>query len=98
MEYYQSNSVTLCRVKWTHHAACIGYMRTVNMILVDQPEGKRLLRRPMYKRRENNSETDPKEIRWEGEDWIYLAQNRNMWRALVDTAMIFLIAQNTGKF
>jgi hypothetical protein len=62
------------------------------MILVGQPAGKRLLRRPMHKRRENNSETDLKEIRWEGEDWIYLVQDRNKWRALVDKAMIFLIA------
>jgi hypothetical protein len=62
------------------------------MILVGQPAGKRLLRRPTHKRRENNSETDLKEIRWEAEDWIYLVQDRNKWRALVDKAMIFLIA------
>jgi hypothetical protein len=62
------------------------------MILVGQPEGKRLLRRPTHKRRENNIETDLKEIRWEGENWIYLVQDRNKWRALVDTVRIFLIA------
>jgi hypothetical protein len=72
-----------------HHAACIGQTRTANTILVGQPEGKRLIRRPMHKRRENNSETDLEEITCEGEDWIYLAQDRNKWRALVDTAMIF---------
>jgi len=62
------------------------------MILVGQPEGKKLLRRPVHKRRKYKSATDLKERRWEGEDWIYLAQEMNKWRALVDTAMIFLIA------
>jgi len=52
------------------------------MILVGQPEGKRLIRR-----RKDKSETDLKEIRWEGEDWIYLAQDRDKWRALVNAAM-----------
>jgi hypothetical protein len=30
---------------------------------------------------------DLKEIRWEGVDWIHLAQDRNRWRALVNTVM-----------
>ena len=74
-------------MKWTHHAACIGHTRIANMILVGQPEGKRLIRR-----RKDKSETDLKEIRWEEEDWIYLAQDRDKWRALLDIAMLFLIA------
>jgi hypothetical protein len=28
-----------------------------------------------------------KEIGWEGTDWIDLAQDRDQWRALVNTAM-----------
>jgi hypothetical protein len=28
-----------------------------------------------------------REIGWGGMDWIDLAQNRNQWRALVNTAM-----------
>ena len=82
-------------MKWTHNAAHTGHTghtRTANIILVGQPEGKRLLQRPTHKRRKDKSETDLKEIRWEGEDWIYLAQDRDKWRALVDTAMIFLVA------
>jgi hypothetical protein len=27
------------------------------------------------------------EIEWDGVDWIELAQDRDQWRALVDTAM-----------
>jgi hypothetical protein len=28
-----------------------------------------------------------REIGWDGMDWIYLAQDRNQWRALVNTVM-----------
>jgi hypothetical protein len=30
---------------------------------------------------------DLREIGWEGMDWIDLAQNKDQWRALVNTAM-----------
>jgi hypothetical protein len=30
---------------------------------------------------------DLREIRWDGVDWIDLAQDRDQWRALVNTAM-----------
>jgi hypothetical protein len=30
---------------------------------------------------------DFREIRWGGVDWIYLAQDRDQWRALVNTVM-----------
>jgi hypothetical protein len=30
---------------------------------------------------------DLKEIRWEGMDWIHLAQERDKWQALVKTVM-----------
>jgi hypothetical protein len=30
---------------------------------------------------------DLKEIRWDGVDWIYMAQDRNQWRALVTTIL-----------
>jgi hypothetical protein len=31
-------------------------------------------------------------------DWIDLAQNRDKWRALVNTAMSLLVPYNAGKF
>jgi hypothetical protein len=34
-----------------------------------------------------NIEMDLEEIGWGGMDWIHLAQDRNQWRALVNTVM-----------
>jgi hypothetical protein len=35
----------------------------------------------------NNIKMDLREIGWDGMDWIDLAQNRDQWRALVNTVM-----------
>jgi hypothetical protein len=61
-------------------------MRNVCKVFVGKPEGKRLLGRP---RRgwENNVGMDVREIRWEGVDWMHLAQSRDKWRAVVNTVM-----------
>jgi hypothetical protein len=34
-----------------------------------------------------NIKMDLKEIGWDGIEWIELAQDRNQWRALVNTVM-----------
>jgi hypothetical protein len=34
---------------------------------------------------------DLREIEWDGEDWIDLAQDRDRWRALVKAVMIFRV-------
>jgi hypothetical protein len=53
---------------------------------VVKPEGKKPLGR--HRRRcEDNIKIDLKEIGWGSMDWIDLAQNRNQWRALVNTVM-----------
>jgi hypothetical protein len=36
---------------------------------------------------ENNIKTDLREIGWGGMDWINLAQDRDQWRALLNTIM-----------
>jgi hypothetical protein len=41
---------------------------------------------------------DLREIGWGGMDWIDLAQERDQWRALVNTVMNLLVPQNVGKF
>jgi hypothetical protein len=35
----------------------------------------------------DNIEMDLREIGWDGRDWIELAQDRDQWRALVNTVM-----------
>jgi hypothetical protein len=51
-----------------------------------KPDGKRPLGRPR-RRWVDNIKMDLKEIGWDGMDWIDLAQDRNQWRALVNTVM-----------
>jgi hypothetical protein len=41
---------------------------------------------------------DLRETGWDGMDWIDLAQDRDQWRALVNTAMNFRVPYNAGKF
>jgi hypothetical protein len=53
---------------------------------VGKPEGKRPLERPRL-RWEDNIKMDLREIEWGGMDWIDLAQDRDQWRALVNTEM-----------
>jgi hypothetical protein len=54
--------------------------------LVGNPEGKRPVGRPR-RRRVDNIKMDRRDIGWDGMDWIDLAQNRDQWRALVNTVM-----------
>jgi hypothetical protein len=61
-------------------------MRIEYRILVGKPGGKRPLGRPR-RRWENNVRMDLRKIGWGGMDWIDLAQDRDQWRALVNTVM-----------
>jgi hypothetical protein len=53
---------------------------------VGKPEGKRPLGRPRC-RWVNNIKMDLGEMGWDGRDWIELTQDRDQWRALVNTVM-----------
>jgi hypothetical protein len=54
---------------------------------VGKPEGKRPLGRPKRKWMDN-IKMDLREIGWNNDvDWIELAQDRDQWRALVNTVM-----------
>jgi len=41
---------------------------------------------------------DFREIGWKTVDWIYLAQDRDQWRAVVNVVMNLGGAQKTGNF
>jgi hypothetical protein len=73
------------RMRWAGHVAHAD-KRNACRILVGKPEGKRPLGSP---RRgwEDNIKMDQREIEWVGMEWIYLAQNRDQWKALVNTVM-----------
>jgi hypothetical protein len=64
----------------------MGETRSAYRILVGEPEGKRPLGRPR-RRWVDNIKMDLTEIEWNGVDWIELAQDRDQWRALVNTVM-----------
>jgi hypothetical protein len=60
--------------------------RNAYKILVGEPEGKRPLRRPRN-RWEDNIRKNLKEMRWEGVDWMYLAQDRYQSWVFVNMVM-----------
>jgi hypothetical protein len=64
----------------------MGEKRNVYRILVGKPEGKRPLGRPR-RRWLHNIKMDRREIGWDGVDWIHMAQDRDQWRALVNTVL-----------
>jgi hypothetical protein len=55
-------------------------------ILVGNPEGKRPVGR-RKRRWEDNIRMDLRETGWQGVDWMHLAQDRNQWRALMNTVI-----------
>jgi hypothetical protein len=57
---------------------------------VGKPEGKRTIRRAR-RRWEDNIKMDLRETWWGGMDWIDLAQDRDQWRALVNTVINLLV-------
>jgi len=64
-----------------------GVGRGVHRVLVGQPEGKRPLGR-LRRRWKDNIKLDVREVGGGG-DWMELAQDRDRWRALVNTVMNF---------
>jgi hypothetical protein len=74
------------RMRWERHVARMEEVRGAYNILVGRPEGRRPLGRPR-RRWEENIMMDLKEIGFGDIDWFHLAQDRDRWRALVNTVM-----------
>jgi hypothetical protein len=74
------------RMRWTGHVALMGKVRGVYNIWVGRPEGRRQLGRPR-RRWEDNIKMDLREIGFGDVDLIHWAQDRDRWRALVNTVM-----------
>jgi hypothetical protein len=74
------------RMRWEGHVARMGEWRNVYRVLVGKPEGKRALERPR-RRWEDGIKMDLGEFGWGGVDCIYLAQDRDRWRAVVNAVM-----------
>jgi hypothetical protein len=87
--YSSPNIITIFksrRMRLAGHVARMGENRNAYRILVGKPEGRRPLGRPR-RRWVDNIKTDLREIGWDGMDWVDLAQDRDQWRAVVNTVM-----------
>jgi hypothetical protein len=80
----------LRRMKWVGHVARIGEKRNVYRFLVGKPEGKIPLGRPRCKW-VDIIKMELAEIGLGSVNWIGLAQDRDKWRALVNTVMNFKV-------
>jgi hypothetical protein len=73
-------------MRWARHEARTGEKKNAYRLLGEKPEGKSQLGRPR-RRWADNIKMYLREIGWDGMDRIDLAQDRGLWRVLVNTAM-----------
>jgi len=69
--------------------------RGVHRVLVGKPEGKRPLGRPRL-RWKDNIKMDLQEVVGGFGDWMELVQDRDRWRALVNTVMNLQVPKMRG--
>jgi hypothetical protein len=74
------------RMRWAGHVARMEEERNVYRVLMGKTEGKRPLGRPRC-RWEDRIRIHHTEIGWESVYWIQLDQDKDRWRALVNTVM-----------
>jgi hypothetical protein len=72
------------RMRWPGHVSRMMEKINAYRILVGKPKGKRPLGRPRRRWMDN---IKINLIGWDGMDWIILAQDRDQWKALVNTVM-----------
>ena len=78
------------RMRWAGHVARMGEETGVHRVLVGKPAGKRPLGRPR-RRWEDNIKRDLQEVGGGCVEWMERAQDRDRWRALVNTVMNFRV-------
>jgi hypothetical protein len=74
------------RMRWAGHVARMREKRDAYRLVVGKPEGNSQLGRPR-RRWVDTIRMDLREVGWGDVDWIGLAQDRNRWRALVDSVL-----------
>jgi hypothetical protein len=74
------------RMRWAGYVARMGETRNAYRLLVGKSEGNRPLGGPR-RRWVDNIKMDLGEIGLDGMEWIELVQDRDQWRALVNTVM-----------
>jgi hypothetical protein len=85
------------RIRWAEHVARVGERRGVYRVLVGKPEGKGLL--GIRRRRwEGNIKMGLQEVGFGAMEWIYLVQDRDRWRTVVDAIKNPRVPLNAGNF
>jgi hypothetical protein len=84
-DLYSSPSITRIvkarSMRWAGHVTRMRVKKNAYRLLVGKPEGKRPLGRP------RRMWVDLVEVGWGNVDWIGLAQDRDKWRALVNSVL-----------
>jgi hypothetical protein len=73
-------------IRWVGHVELMAEGRNVYRVLMGKPEGKRPLESPR-RRWEDGLKMDMREIGWGGVEWIHLAQDRDLWRSVVNVVL-----------
>ena len=73
-------------MRWAEHVARMEEGRGAFKILTGKPTGKRPLGRPR-RRWEDNIRMDLEKIGFNAGNWVDSAQDRDYWKALVNTAL-----------
>jgi hypothetical protein len=87
---YSSRSIIIMyksmKMNWARHVARMEEKRNAYKIFVGKPEGRRPLGRPR-RRWVDTIKMYHREIGWSSMDWSDLSQDRDKWKALVNTVM-----------
>jgi hypothetical protein len=83
---YASPNIVRMMTTWAEHVASMGEMRNAYKIFIGKYEWTRPFGRPK-RRREGNIRMDLKETGWENVGCMRLAEDKNQWRAVVNTVM-----------